>query len=274
MKVYESKDIRNVGVVGHGSSGKTTLTSGMLFAAGAVNRLLRVDEGNTVTDFDDEEIQRRFTVSTAVAPIEWKRTKINILDTPGYNIFINDTRAALVAADAALIAVDGVAGVEVQTEKVWQFAVDYKLPRVFVINKLDRDRGDFERALGSIQEAFGRGAVPVELPIGAEREFKGVVDLVRMKAYTYTPDGDGKGQEGEIPAGMAAEAQKAHEALVEMVAEGNDALLEEFFGEGTLSPEHMVGRHPAGDPRDAAISGAVHLGAAQYRHGPDPELPC
>jgi elongation factor G len=129
VKVYESKDIRNVGVVGHGDSGKTTLTAGLLFTAGASNRLLRVDEGNTITDFDEEEIQRKITISTAIAVAEWKKTKINILDTPGYNIFINDTCAALVAAEAALVVVDGVAGVEVQTEKVWQFAADYKLRR-------------------------------------------------------------------------------------------------------------------------------------------------
>ena len=240
MKVYESKDIRNVGVVGHGDSGKTTLTAGLLFTAGASNRLLRVDEGNTITDFDDEEIQRKITISTAIAVAEWKKTKINLIDTPGYNIFINDTRAALAAADAALILVDGVAGVEVQTEKVWHFANDFKLPRAIVINKLDRERAEFERALASVQEAFGRTAVPIHIPIGSERDFSGVVDLVRMKAYTFTPDGDGKGKEGEIPANLADAAQKAHEALVEMVAEGNDALMEEFFDTGTLPVEHIV----------------------------------
>ncbi|HTS66946.1 MAG TPA: elongation factor G [Candidatus Acidoferrales bacterium] len=240
MKVYESKDIRNVGVVGHGDSGKTSLTAGLLFTAGATNRLLRVDEGNTITDFDDEEIARKITISTAIAVAEWKKTKINILDTPGYNIFINDTRAALVAADAALVLVDGVAGVEVQTEKVWAFANDFKLPRAVIIDKLDRERADFQRALESVHEFFGRAAVPVQLPIGSEREFKGVVDLIRMKAYTYTPDGDGKGKEGEIPTDLTDAAQKAHEALVEMVAEGNDALMEEFFSEGTLPPEHII----------------------------------
>ncbi len=240
MKVYETKDIRNVGVVGHGDSGKTTLTAGLLFTAGASNRLLRVDEGNTITDFDEEEIQRKITISTAIAVAEWKKTKINILDTPGYNIFINDTRASLVAADAALVVVDGVAGVEVQTEKVWQFAHDFKLPRAVIVNKLDRERADFERALASVQETFGRSAVPIQIPIGAERDFNGVVDLIRMKAYTYTADGDGKGKEGEIPAGLADAAQKAHEALVEMVAEGNDALMEEFFDKGTLSAEQIV----------------------------------
>jgi elongation factor G len=226
--------------VGHGDSGKTTLTAGLLFVAGATNRLLRVDEGNTITDFDEEEIQRKITISTAIAVAEWKKTKINILDTPGYNIFINDTRAALVAADAAVIVVDGVAGVEVQTEKVWEFSDHFNLPRAIVINKLDRERADFKRTLESVNGFFGRTAVPIHIPLGSERDFKGVVDLVRMKAYTYTPDGDGKGKETDIPADLADEAQKAHEALVEMVAEGNDAFMEEFFDQGTLSPEHMV----------------------------------
>jgi elongation factor G len=240
VKVYESKDIRNVGVVGHGDSGKTSLTAGLLFTAGATNRLLRVDEGNTITDFDEEEVSRKISISTAIAVAEWKKTKINILDTPGYNIFINDTKAALVAADAALVLVDGVAGVEVQTEKVWTFADEFKLPRAIIINKLDRERSDFQRAFDSVQEFFGRAAVPIHIPIGKERDFKGVVDLIRMKSYTYTPDGDGKGKEGDIPADLADAAQKAHEALVELVAEGNDALMEEFFAEGTLPVEHIV----------------------------------
>jgi elongation factor G len=240
VKVYDSKDIRNVGVVGHGDSGKTSLTAGLLFTAGNSNRLLRVDEGNTITDFDDEEISRKITISTATAVAEWKKTKINILDTPGYNIFIQDTRGALVAAEAALVMVDGVAGVEVQTEKVWGFANDFKLPRAIVINKLDRERSDFQRALDSVQEVFGRAAVPIQIPIGSEREFSGVVDLVRMKAYTFTPDGDGKGREGEIPGHLAEAAKAAHEALVEMVAEIDDALLEEFFAMGTLPVEHIA----------------------------------
>jgi elongation factor G len=240
VKVYDSKDIRNVGVVGHGDSGKTTLTAGLLFTAGATNRLLRVDEGNTITDFDDEEIQRKITISTAIAVAEWKKAKINILDTPGYNIFINDARASLVAADAAIVLVDGVAGVEVQTEKVWQYADDFKLPRALVINKLDRERADFQRTLANVQEVFGRSAVPIQIPIGSERDFTGVVDLIAMKAYTYTLDGDGKGKEGEIPANLADAAKAAHEALVEMVAEGNDALMEEFFDKGTLPVEHIA----------------------------------
>ena len=240
MKVYESKEIRNVALIGHGNSGKTTLAAGILFATGATNRLTRVDEGNTITDFDEEEIARVVTISTSVACAEWKKYKINLLDTPGFNIFINDTHGAMVAADAALVVVDAVAGVEVQTEKVWEFANQFSLPRAIVVNKLDRERASFERSLESIQANFGRTAIPVELPIGSERDFNGVVDLVQMKAYTYTADGDGKGQESEIPAALADAAQKAHDALVEMVAEGNDTLMEEFFEQGALSPEHML----------------------------------
>jgi elongation factor G len=240
LKVYEGKDIRNVGVVGHGHCGKTMLTSALLYTAGAVNRLTRPDEGNTVTDFDDEEIQRKFTISTAVAVAEWKKTKINLLDTPGFNIFIQDTRAALLAADAALIVLDGVAGVEVQTEKVYGFAEEYHLPHAFFINKLDRERADFQRCVENIHEVFGRACVPIQLPIGSEKNFRGVVDLISMKAYEYQADGDGKGKECPIPAEMADAAKEAHEALVEIIAEGKDELMEEFFNEGTLAEEHMI----------------------------------
>jgi elongation factor G len=241
VKVYSGNDIRNVALLGHGNSGKTQLTSALLYTSGATNRLTRTDEGNTVTDFDEEEIQRKITISTALAFAEWKKVKINLIDTPGFNIFINDTRAALLAADSALIIVDSVAGVEVQTEKVWGFCEELKLPRAIVMNRLDRERSSFDRALESVQERFGRTAVPTQLPLGAERDFKGVIDLIRMKSYTYTADGDGKGKEGEIPAESAAAAQKAHEALVEMIAEGNDALMEEFFDKGTLAAEHIQG---------------------------------
>jgi len=240
VKVYETNDIRNVALLGHGHSGKTSLAAGALFASGVTGRLTRVDEGNTITDFDEEEIARKLTILTAVAAVEWNKKKINLIDTPGFNTFLIDTQASLAAADAALVFVDGVAGVEVQTEKVWGYGDEFKLARALVINKLDRERSSFDRTLENIQQAFGRTAVPIQLPIGSERDFKGVVDLVRMKAYTYTPDGDGKGKEGDIPANMADDAKKAHEALVEMVAEGNDKLLEEFFEMGTLPAEDIV----------------------------------
>lgn len=240
MKVYETGDIRNVAVVGHGKSGKTSLVAGLLYAAGATTRLTRVDEGSTITDFDEEEISRKITISSSVAAAEWAKRKINLIDTPGFNIFINDAKSVLVAADAVLVLVDGVAGVEVQTEKVWSFADEFSLPRALVINRLDRERSSFQRALESVQTFFGRVAVPIHLPIGAEKDFKGVVDLVRMKAFTYTADGDGKGKEIDIPADMAEEAKAAHETLVEMLAEGRDDYLEEFFATGTLPLEHIL----------------------------------
>ena len=195
MKVYESTEVRNVALVGHGNSGKTSLAAGMSFAAGVTNRLTRVDEGNTLTDYDDEEISRKITISTALVAIEWKKMKLNVFDTPGFNLFMYDTKMALAAADAALVVVDGVGGVEVQTEKVWEYSEEFKLPRAFFINRLDRERSDFDRSVANIQEFFGRHAIPVALPIGEEKEFQGVVDLIHMKAYTYTPDGDGKGKE-------------------------------------------------------------------------------
>jgi elongation factor G len=240
VKNYETKDIRNVGIAGHGHSGKTSVVAGLLYAAGATSRLTRVDEGNTVTDYDEEEIQRKLTISTALAAIEWKKTKINLLDTPGFNMFVNDARATLVAADAVIIVVDGTAGVEPLTEKMWAIAEELALPRAIVINKLDRDRASFERTMESIHGRFGRAAVPIQLPLGTDKDFRGVIDLIRMKAYLYTPDGDGKSREAEIPYDYAEAAKLAHEELVELIAEGKDDLLEEFFEKGTLPEEHII----------------------------------
>ena len=239
MKVYESTEVRNVALVGHGNSGKTSLAAGMCYAAGVTNRLTRVDEGNTITDYDDEEISRKITISTALVAIEWKKAKLNLFDTPGFNLFMYDTKMALAAADAALLVVDGVSGVEVQTEKVWEYSEEFKLPRAFLINRLDRERSDFDRTVANIHEFFGRHAVPVALPIGAEKDFQGVVDLIHMKAYTYTPDGDGKGKEIPIPDSVAERAKTLHEQLIEYIAEGKDELMEEFFASGTLPPEHI-----------------------------------
>ena len=239
MKVYEGIEIRNVGLVGHGHSGKTSLTAALLYTSGATNRLTKVDEGSTLTDYDEEEIARKITISTALVTAEWKKHKFNLLDTPGFNTFIHDTKVSLAAADAALVVVDGIAGVEVQTEKVWSMCEEFHLPAAFVINKLDRERSSFDRVLGNIREVFGKNVVPIQLPIGTEREFTGVIDLVKMKAYIYTAGGDGKGKEGDIPADLAEAAKQGHEVLVEAVAEGNDALLEEFFNEGTLPIAHI-----------------------------------
>lgn len=240
MKVFDSSEIRNIAVIGHGHCGKTSLSAAMLYTAGATDRLLRVDDGNAVTDFDEEEVARKMSIFTSLAALPWQKSKINLIDTPGYNLFLNDTKAALLAADAAVVVLDGVGGVEVSTEKVWKFAEERNLPCVFVVTKLDRERASFERVVSQIHETFGRAAVPVQLPTGEEKDFTGVVDLIRMKSYGYKTDGDGKGKEGEIPAHLAEAAKKAHEELVEMIAEGNDELLEEFFATGTLPVEHIV----------------------------------
>jgi elongation factor G len=246
MKAYETPFIRNVGIVGHGDTGKTQLVSALLFTAGMTNRLGKVTEGTTVTDWDEEEIARKISIQTSLAYAEWaasgqtEKTKINFLDTPGYSTFVNEARASLVAADAALIVVDAVAGVQVVTEKVWDYATEYDLPRAFVINWMDRELASFDRALASITQVFGRGVVAVHLPIGEEKNFRGVIDLISMKAHVYQPDGDGKAKIEEIPAEMAEAAKAAHEALVEMVAEGDDALMEEFFEKGTLPIEDLM----------------------------------
>ena len=240
MKVFDSSDIRNVALIGHGHSGKTSLASAMLFTSGATDRHLKVDEGNTITDFDEEEAARKLTITSSVAAMAWQKTKLNLIDTPGYNIFLNDARSAMTAADAAIVVLDGVAGVEVSTEKVWRFAEEFKLPSVLVVNKLDRERSSFERTLESVHERFGRAAVPVHLPLGAEKTFSGVIDLIRMEAYSYASGGDGKGKQSEIPASEQEAATVAHETLVEMIAEGNDELMEEFFATGTLPVEHIV----------------------------------
>jgi elongation factor G len=245
MKAYTTPFIRNVGIVGHGDTGKTQLVSSLLFTAGMTNRLGKVAEGNTVTDWDEEEIARKITIHTGLAYAEWapvgqaEKTKINFLDTPGYSTFINETRMSLIAADAALILVDALAGVQVVTEKVWDYATEYDLPRAFAINWMDRDLSSFDRAMESLTHAFGRNVVPVQLAIGAEKNFRGVIDLVTMKAYVYAPGGDGKPKIEDIPADLADNAKIAHEALVEMVAEGDDKLMEEFFEKGTLPVEDL-----------------------------------
>jgi elongation factor G len=240
MKVYDAAAIRNVAVVGHGGSGKTQLVSAMLFVAGMVNRLGRVDDGTTVTDYDEEEIARKHTLAASLAYAEWNKTKINLIDTPGFGNFFSDARAAMRVADAALVVVDSVAGVEVQTEKAWNAAQDLDLPRIVVLNRFDRDRASLSRSLESLRQAFGRTVMPIQLPIGEGPEFTGVVDLVAMKAYTFAPDGSGKMSDVAVPDAMAADAAAARDALVEMVAETDEQLMEKFFDAGTLSQDELV----------------------------------
>ncbi len=240
MKVFESDSIRNICMVGHGAAGKTSLTSAILFDSGAVNRLSRVEDGNTVTDWEEEEIERKVSISCALAHCEWDKRKINILDTPGYRPFLAETQLAVRAADAAVVVIDAVAGVEVQTEKVWEFCDEYSLPRIIVVNKLDRDNASSERSLASLEETFGRGVVPLQIPMGIEKNFEGVLSIVDNKAYRYVRDGSGKFQETEIPAEYKDELATRREKLIEMAAEGSDVLMEKFFAEGTLEQAELV----------------------------------
>ena len=227
-------------MVGHGHAGKTSLVSAMLYTAGATQRFGHVDDGTSTTDYDEEEIARKMSISVGAAVVEWGTTKINILDTPGFSMFVHEAKMVLPVVDAAIVVVDGVAGVEVVTQRVWNYCEEYKTPRLIVVNRMDRDRANAERVLESLVAAFGRDVIPIELPIGSEKSLSGVVDLVRMKAYTYEMGGNGKGKETEIPANLQEQAKEAHERLVELVAEGDDKLMEKFFEAGTLGEEDLI----------------------------------
>jgi elongation factor G len=245
VKVYEGAHLRNLALIGHGHAGKTTLVSAMLYTAGATPRFGRVDDGSATTDHDEEEIARKMSIGTGLAFVEWGKTdadkvKINLLDTPGFNMFVHEAKMVLPVVDAALVVVDGVAGVEVVTQRVWGYCNDIDLPRMIVVNRMDRERADANRVLESLTNAFGRAVTPLQLPIGSEKSLKGIIDLVRMKAYTYDMGGNGKGKEGPIPDNMADVAKEAHERLVELVAEGKDELMEEFFEKGTIPEEDLV----------------------------------
>jgi len=240
MKVYDAASIRNVALVGHSGSGKTQLASAMLTDAGMVNRFGKVDDGTTVTDYDEEEIARKHTLSASLAYAEWNKHKINLIDTPGMGNFFADSVAALHVADAALVVVDAVGGVMVQTEKVWAAAEELALPRLVVVNRLDRERASLERTLAALHEACNRTVIPIQLPIGEEKSFRGVVDLVSKKAFLFQTDESGKFTEAAVPGEMTAAVDAAREALIEMVAENDEKLMERFFEAGTLSDEELV----------------------------------
>jgi elongation factor G len=240
MKVYDAASIRNVALVGHSASGKTQLASAILADTGMINRFGKVDEGTTVTDYDEEEVARKHTLSASLAFAEWNKQKINLIDTPGIGNFLAEAKAALQVADAALVVVDAVSGPMVQTEKVWTASDELGLPRLVVLNRIDRERASLERSLASLRDVCHRTIVPIQLPIGEEKGFKGVVDLVTKKAFTYQTDESGKFAEGPVPADMTAAVDTAREALIEMVAEADEHLMEKFFEAGTLTDEELV----------------------------------
>ena len=237
MKPYKADAIRNVALVGHGGCGKTSLVEAMLFSSGGVARLGEVDEGTTTSDYDPDEIKRKISINSTLAPCEWQGVKVNLIDTPGYADFVGDVKGALRVVEGAVIVVCAVSGIEVGTETAWEFAQEYNVPRAIFINKMDRENADFYAVAEALKARFGVHVVPVQLPIGSQDAFQGVVDLIRMKART----GSGKAAaEAEIPADMAETVAKHREALVEVAAENDDELITKYLEGEELTNEEVA----------------------------------
>jgi len=239
MKVYETDQIRNIALVGHGDAGKTSIVAAMLFNTGITNRLTKVDDGNTLTDYDPEEIKRKISLSTGVCFIEDNKKKVNLLDTPGYGNFFPEAIGAIRVCDYLLYSICGVSGIEVQTEKSWKLAKLRNKPGFFVVNKLDRENANYPKVVEALQNKFGREVVPIGFPIGKEDDFKGIVDLISEKAFIYETNESGKFKNADIPADMKEQISSAREELVEMIAESDEALMEKYLEEGTLTPEEL-----------------------------------
>jgi elongation factor G len=244
MKTYQGSEIRNVAVVGHAHSGKTTLIAALLHAAKMTPTQGRIEDGSAATAYDEEEVARRTTMANAVAFAEWQGVKINFVDSPGFHMFCHEARAALLPVEAAVVVVNAQNGVESVTERVWRYAEEANIPRIVLVNQMDHPKagggGGLAAQLEDLHERWGRTCVPVQLPIVDANGFHGVVDLVTMEAYFYTSGGDGHGKVAEIPAALAADAKARHEELVELVAEGKDELMEEFFEKGTIPEDHLI----------------------------------
>lgn len=235
MKEYSSKNIRNVALVSHSSAGKTILTEAFLHFTGVTTRLGAINEGNTVADFDEEEIRRGISLYASVVPVEFKEVKINLLDTPGYTDFVGEMISALSVADSALVVIDAVSGFEVGTEVAWNYCDKFNIPRILLINKMDRENADYQKSLNNMQEKVTNRLIPVQLPWGEKHDFKGIIDLLSMKAYK----GPGKDAE-EIPDDLKSAAEDARMQLVEAAAEGDDSLLEKYLETGELTAEEIA----------------------------------
>ncbi len=238
MKVYSAEHIRNVALISHVGAGKTSLIDAALYDSGAVTRQGKVDEGNSNADFEADELKRRMSLHTKVLPVEWKNTKINLIDTPGYADFVGEVKAALRVADAALVIVTAEKGVEVGTELTWQYADERKLPRIILVNKLDRDNTSFEQALESLRKQFGQKIVPLQIPLGAQADFKGVIDLIRQKAYAFAENN--KVVEVPLTADLQTQMATFREQLIESAVESDDALMEKFLEGETLSEAEIL----------------------------------
>lgn len=229
--------IRNVAVIAHGGAGKTALVEAMLFTSGSIDRLGNVEDGTTTTDYEPEEIERKITITSSLAFCTWNGCTINLIDTPGFINFIEDTRGCLRAVDGALVIVSAISGVKAETQKIWKYASEYELPRMVFVNKMDKDMANFSRALGDIEKTFGSEGLPLQIPIGAGENFQGVVDLIKMRAFKTV---GGKSEESDIPAELLPEAEEYRKKLVEKIAEADDKLLEKYLEGGTLTDEEII----------------------------------
>src|SRR5437868_6942885 len=227
MKVYKAGNIRNVALISHVGGGKTSLVDAALYDSGAVTRQGKVDEGSSVSDYDPDELKRHMSLNAKVLPVEWKNTKINLIDTPGYADFVGEVKAGLRVADAALMVVTAEKGVEVGTELTWQYADERHLPRMVLVNKLDRENTSFELALDSLRQHFGNKIVPLQIPIGEQADFKGVVDLVTQKAYTF--EGGNNAHEIPVPAHLQESVNTFREQMIESAVESDDEIMEKFL---------------------------------------------
>ena len=235
--IEKIEKLRNIAFVGHGGSGKTSLAEAMLYNSGVTKRLGRVEDGNTAMDFEPEEIKRSISLSSSFHQFNWKKHTVCLIDTPGDQNFFSDTRSAIQAADGAVVVIDAVDGVKVQTEQAWEFVEEYNLPTVIFINKLDRERADFTRTFLDAVNCFQPKPIILQIPIGSEAGFKGVVDLVRMNAYLY--DEKGKASIVDIPSDLKDKAEEERENLIEDVVESDDDLLERYLEGESLSDDEL-----------------------------------
>jgi elongation factor G len=237
LKSYSSERLRNLALVSHGGAGKTSIAESMLFSTGAINRLGRVDDGTSILDYDPEEVRRKISISSSLGPCEWKGHKLNVIDTPGYFDFAGEVKAALRVVEGTVIVVCAASGVEVGTEKVWGYANDCNLPRMIFVNKMDRENADFFKVLGELTERLGNKAIPIQIPMGAADNFRGIVDLVKMKAYVANEKG--KFVESAIPEDLMSEAESYREALIDAVAVGDEELMMKYLEGETLTQEEV-----------------------------------
>jgi elongation factor G len=240
VKQYPAERIRNVGLFSHGGAGKTSLAEAMLFDSKATTRLGRVEEGNTISDFDPDEIKRHISVSASVLPLEWRDTKLNVIDAPGYADFLGDVKSALRVVDGAIIVMDASAGVEVGTEQAWKLAEERNLPRLLFVNKMERDNADFGRALESAREAFGKSVGPIQFPVGSERAFRGIVDLLSEQAFSFHDNADGGFETGPIPDELKDECETYRRQLVEAIAEHDEELMVRYLEDDPISNEELI----------------------------------